>query len=105
MHSARQRFVDHVRRVPGARPVVSPFLPKPGLAPDICSKGNLSLGLLRDGSVQEVIEATREMVRAVQGHAHIHFTADAVYAETPAESYVAFVQTAREEPDRLARVG
>ena len=31
MLSPRQRFVDYVRRVPDARPVVSPFLPKPGL--------------------------------------------------------------------------
>ena len=31
MPSARQRFLDYVRRVPGARPVVSPFLPKPEL--------------------------------------------------------------------------
>ena len=47
--------------------------------------------------MQEVIEATRQMVRAVQGYAHIHSTADAVYAETPAENFVAFVQTAREK--------
>ena len=31
MPSARQRFIDYVRQVPGARPVVSPFLPKPAL--------------------------------------------------------------------------
>ena len=31
MISPRQRFLDYVRRVPGARPVVSPFLPKPEL--------------------------------------------------------------------------
>jgi uroporphyrinogen-III decarboxylase len=72
------------------------------LSPAICSKGNLSLGLLRDGCVEDVIEATREMVRAVQGYAHIHSTADAVYAETPAENFVAFVRTAREEAEKLA---
>ena len=43
---------------------------------------------------------TVRMVRAVDGHAHIHSTADAVYAETPAENYVAFVRTAREESER-----
>jgi hypothetical protein len=68
----------------------------------VCSKGNLSLGLLRDGSVEQVVEATRRMVRAVQGYAHIHSTADAVYAETPAENFVAFIRTAREEAERLA---
>ena len=31
MPSPRQRFVDFVRRAPDARPIVSPFLPKPGL--------------------------------------------------------------------------
>ncbi|UCC65068.1 MAG: hypothetical protein JSV36_08555 [Anaerolineae bacterium] len=73
------------------------------LASTICSKGNLSLGLLRDGSAEEVVEATRQMVRAVDGYAHIHSTADAVYAETPAENFVAFVRTAREEAERLAQ--
>jgi hypothetical protein len=71
------------------------------LSSAICSKGNLSLGLLRDGRVEDVIEATRQMVRAVRGYAHIHSTADAVYAETPAENFVTFVRTAREEAERL----
>ena len=71
------------------------------LSPGICSKGNLSLGLLRDGSAEEVVEATRHMVRAVRGYAHVHSTADAVYAETPAVNFVAFVQTARQESDKL----
>jgi hypothetical protein len=67
------------------------------LSPDVCSKGNLSLQLLRDGTVDEVVAATRAMVRAVRGYAHIHSTADAVYAETPVENYVAFLRVAREE--------
>ena len=68
----------------------------------ICSKGNLSLMLLRDGSAEEVEQATREMVRAVQGFPHIHSTADAVYEETPTENFVAFLRTAREEAEKLA---
>ena len=68
----------------------------------ICSKGNLSLMLLRDGSAEDVEQATREMVRAVQGSPHIHSTADAVYEETPTENFVAFLRTAREEAERLA---
>lgn len=63
----------------------------------ICSKGNLSLHLLRDGAVEEVVAATREMVRAVEGYAHIHSTSDAVFAETPVENFLAFVRTARQE--------
>ena len=31
MTSPRSRFLNYVRRVPGAAPVVSPFLPKPEL--------------------------------------------------------------------------
>ena len=31
IYTPRRRFLDYVRRVPGARPVVSPFLPQPGL--------------------------------------------------------------------------
>jgi hypothetical protein len=54
--------------------------------------------------VEKVVEATRQMVRSVQGYAHIHSTADAVYAETPPENFVAFVRTAREESDRLAEL-
>jgi hypothetical protein len=74
------------------------------LDPSICTKGNLSLILLRDGCVEDVERATREMVRAVQGYAHIHSTADAVFAETPAENFAAFIRTAREEAEHLAVV-
>ena len=63
----------------------------------ICSKGNLSLGLLRDGTAAEVAEVTRRMVEAVSGYAHIFSTADAVLPGTPPENLIAFVRTAREE--------
>jgi hypothetical protein len=42
------------------------------------------------------------MVQTVQGFTHIHPTADAVYAETPAENFVSLVQTARHESERPA---
>jgi hypothetical protein len=74
---------------------------RPWLAPQVCSKGNLSLDLLRHGTVEDIQQATRQMVHAVQGYAHIHSTADAVYAETPAENFVAFIQTARDTAGRL----
>ncbi len=66
------------------------------LDPAICTKGNLSLLLLRDGTPDEVAEATREMVAATRGFAHIHSTADAVLTGTPPENFIAFVRTARE---------
>jgi hypothetical protein len=65
------------------------------LDPAICSKGNLSLILLRDGSCAEVVAATRQMVQAVAGSAHIHSTADAVFGVTPPENFIAHVETAR----------
>ena len=68
----------------------------------ICSKGNLNLHLLRVGTVEEVTQATRDMVRAVEGFAHIHSTADTPFAETPVDNFLAFITTAREEADRLA---
>ena len=66
------------------------------LDPSICSKGNLSLILLRDETEDEVVQATREMVRAVEGYAHIYSTADAVLEGTSPENFVAFLRTARE---------
>lgn len=66
----------------------------------VCTKGNLDLGLLRDGTPQQVIEATRKMVDAVHGYPHIFSTADAVLPNTPAENYIAFVRTAREYSGR-----
>ena len=72
------------------------------LHPAICSKGNLNLGLLRDGTTEEVVQITKQMVQAVRGYTHVHSTADAVFAETPAANFVAFLRTAREESERLA---
>ena len=66
------------------------------LAPAICSKGNLSLRVLREGSLEEVTRATRDMVAAVRGCVHIYSTADAVLPGTPPENLIAFVRTARE---------
>ena len=66
------------------------------LAPEICTKGNLNLHTLREGSVTDVARETREMVTAVQGFRHIYSTADAVLPGTPPENLVAFVRTARE---------
>lgn len=63
----------------------------------ICTKGNLRLGLLRDGTIEEVIDATRKMLQDVVGYAHIFSTADAVYAETPPENFINFIQTSRKE--------
>ena len=65
------------------------------LRPGSCTKGNLDLGLLRDGSVEAVRLATRSMVSATAGQAHIHSTADAVLPGTPPENFLAHLSTAR----------
>ena len=61
----------------------------------ICTKGNLSLGLLRDGSQSEVIAQTERIVDIVAGQKHIYSTADGVLEGTPPENYIAFIQTVR----------
>ena len=57
----------------------------------ICSKGNLNLGILHDGTPDEVTAATRDLVAAVRGYAHIYSTADAVLEGTPPENFIAFL--------------
>jgi len=66
------------------------------LDPAICSKGNLNLRILRDGTREEILSGTRSMVDAVRGHKHVFSTADGVLDGTPPENYITFVQTARE---------
>ena len=64
------------------------------LDPSICSKGNLNLGTLREGTVEDVVRETLAMTEAVRGFRHIPSTADGVLAGTPPENFVAFVRTA-----------
>jgi hypothetical protein len=64
--------------------------------PNICTKGNFNLNLLREGAPDQIAEETRKMVRAVHGWKHIFSTADAVLPGTPPENFIAFVKTARE---------
>jgi hypothetical protein len=62
--------------------------------PRICTKGNLSLGTLRNGTVADVVRETRALVDAVRGFRHIYSTADGVLSGTPPANFVAFVRTA-----------
>lgn len=66
------------------------------LAAASCTKGNLDLGRLRDGTEAEVVADTRDMVEATRGTAHIHSTADAVLSGTPPENLLAYLRTARQ---------
>jgi len=62
----------------------------------ICTKGNLSLELLREGSPGEISLQARKIVDAVRGSAHIFSTADAVLQGTPPENFLAYISSVRE---------
>jgi hypothetical protein len=62
----------------------------------ICSKGNLNLRLLREGSPQDIRAQVRAIVASVRGYPHIISTADAVLRGTAPANFVAFVTAARE---------
>ena len=102
----RQLIVDGVFNTLGAD-VIETIAPPPEgdnlleesrryLDPGICTKGNFSLGLLRDGTPAEICREAEAMVRAVQGFPHIFSTADAVLTGTPAENFVALVRSLRD---------
>ena len=63
--------------------------------PNICTKGNFNLHLLRDGNPDQIANRTQKMVESVRGWKHIFSTADGVLPGTPPENYTAFVKTAR----------
>ncbi len=62
----------------------------------ICTKGNLNLRLLRDGSPPEIEAQVRKIVSDVDGYAHIFSTADGVLEGTKPENFVTFVRAMRE---------
>jgi hypothetical protein len=61
----------------------------------ICSKGNLNLQVLRQGSGERIKQDIDAMIDAVKGYAHIYSTADAVLPGTPAENLILFVSELR----------
>jgi hypothetical protein len=63
---------------------------------NICTKGNLNLNILRDGTPAQITREVQGIVAAVRGYAHIVSTADAVLQGTPPENFLAFVDAARE---------
>lgn len=65
----------------------------------ICTKGNLNLRLLRDGSPAEIEEQVRKIVLDVSGYPHIFSTADGVLQGTRPENFITFVRAMRETLD------
>jgi uroporphyrinogen-III decarboxylase len=62
----------------------------------ICTKGNLNLRLLRDGSPADIAKQASKIVNDVRGYAHIYSTADGVLQGTKPENFVTFVKAMRE---------
>ena len=62
----------------------------------ICTKGNLNLRLLRDGTPEEIEKQIGKIVLDVSGYAHIFSTADGVLQGTRPENYVTFVRAMKE---------
>jgi uroporphyrinogen-III decarboxylase len=67
-----------------------------GIEDAICTKGNFSLGVLRDGTPEQISTEARQMMEDVRGKKHILSTADAVLEGTPPENFITFVETIRE---------
>jgi len=63
--------------------------------PEITTKGNLDIGLLREGTPDEVAQATRDIVEATAGYRHWVGTGDAVLGGTPVENMWAMVAAAK----------
>lgn len=65
------------------------------LDPSICTKGNIDVGFLLHASVEEVREATLEVIEATKGFRHMVATGDDVYDGTPLENLQAMVEVAK----------
>lgn len=62
------------------------------LEPSICTRGNVSLTLLRNGQTGQIAEAVDKILTAVQGYRHIVSGTDAVHAGTPFQNIEALVK-------------
>ncbi len=58
----------------------------------IVTRGNIDLGLLRDGSAQQCADAARTVIEATRGYPHLVALADAVLQGTPVENLHAIQQ-------------
>ncbi|MGC9453307.1 MAG: uroporphyrinogen decarboxylase family protein [Phycisphaerae bacterium] len=69
------------------------------ISPEIVTKGNIDLGLIRDGTADQCAAAAREVIEATAGFPHIVAAADALLWGTPVENVVAIRETC-EQADR-----
>jgi len=67
------------------------------VAPEICTRGNVSLALLRNGTPEDVVAATETVLDSVDGteRRHIVSGTDALFDGTPFDNVAAMVETVR----------
>ena len=63
--------------------------------PNLVFQGNVDEEILRGGTTQQVIEATRQCLQAGGGHRHIVNLNHGVDRATPVANFEAFVQTVK----------
>jgi hypothetical protein len=68
--------------------------------PSVCTKGNIDVGDLLTMSIEQVRQATREVIEATRGYRHMVGTGDDVYFGTPIESIRAMVDVAKNHTGR-----
>jgi uroporphyrinogen decarboxylase len=70
-------------------------------APEMVFQGNVDERLLREGTPEQVVEATRRCLEAGGGRRHVVNLSHGVDRDTPVENFVAYVETAREYGARV----
>lgn len=66
---------------------------------DICTRGNIGLDLLLEGSVADVEKATIEIIEATRGYKHMIAASDYLFYDIPLENAQAVVRTVKTYSD------
>jgi len=64
------------------------------LPEDMCTRGNIGLDVLLNGTVEQVEEATINIIEATKGHKHMVAASDYLFYDIPLENVQAIVKTA-----------
>ncbi len=64
------------------------------LPEDMCTRGNIGLDVLLNGTVQEIEEKTIEIIETTKGHKHMIAASDYLFYDIPLENVQALVRTA-----------
>lgn len=65
------------------------------LPTDICTRGNVGLDVLLEGTVQEVAEKTIEVLEATKGYKHMVAASDYLFYDIPIENVLTMVETVK----------